>query len=130
MNSCPNSFHSYMPIQAKYFVDKFKQECINRELKFIELSMGVNCAKMIASVLHDNNHFVKINLSKNVLKNDGAKYLAHVLKRDKNIIDLDLSSNALTDKGIQYLCDMLLVNNTLISLKINSYEGLNRNKLS
>lgn len=65
-----------MPIQAKYFVDKFKQDCINRELRFIELSMGVNCAKMIAALIEENDHFVKITLSKNVLRDEGAKYLA------------------------------------------------------
>jgi Ran GTPase-activating protein (RanGAP) involved in mRNA processing and transport len=92
--------------------------------------MGINCAKMIAALIEENDHFVKITLSKNVIRDEGAKYLAHALIKDKKILELDLSSNGLTDKGIKYLCEVLLNNYTMISLKINSFEGLNRNKIT
>ena len=127
---CADNDVDYMPIQAKYFVDKFSRECKHRVLHFIEQNMSKNCAKIISFLIRKNHHFIKVNLSRNILKNEGVKHLAYALKSDTQIIHLDVSSNALSDKGIGYLCDMLMTNNTLISLAINSYEGLNRNKVS
>ena len=79
--------------------------------------------------METNDHFIKYNLSKNMLKDEGAYFIAEVLKHDRKIIHLDLSSNCLTKAGIKTLCDMLLVNKTLVSLNIKSFEGLNRNKI-
>lgn len=125
-----NNDQSYLPIQAKYFVDKFAVECKHREIKFVEQNMGINCSKLLSVLIRENNYFTRVNLSKNIIKSEGVRYISNALKRDKRIIHLDLSSNGLSDKGIAYICDMLKVNNCLISLCIKSYEGLNRNKLS
>lgn len=129
MLSTPSNYSSYMGIQAKYFVDKISEKCKNREFNLVEQNLSLNTAKVVSELISKNTHFVKLNLSRNLLKDEGAYFIAERLKKDTNIIHLDLSSNCLTKKGVKYLCDMLLTNITLISLNIKSYEGLNRNKL-
>lgn len=79
--------------------------------------------------MEGNKHFIKFNLSKNLLRDEGACLLSEALKRDTQIIHLNLASNCLTRIGVGYLCEMLKTNKTLVSLNINSFEGLNRNKI-
>lgn len=91
--------------------------------------MGVISAKLIAETLIQNGEFIKLELGKNNLADDGIQAIAYLVGQNKNFIHLDVSSNNLTEAGVKSLADALMANNTLISLSLKSFEGLNRNKV-
>lgn len=92
-------------------------------------NIGVISARIIAEILAGNDEFIRLQLGKNNLTDEGLDPLFQLLQVNKNIIHIDLASNNLTEEGVKIVSEYLMKNNTLISLVLKSYEGLNRNKI-
>lgn len=94
-----------------------------------EHNIGVISARLIAQTLATNDEFIRLELGKNNLTDQGLDAICQLLQVNKNIIHLDVASNNLTEEGARLLSEYLISNNTLISLCLKSFEGLNRNKI-
>jgi Ran GTPase-activating protein (RanGAP) involved in mRNA processing and transport len=126
---CKDTQVDLLESQSNFFVGKFKVACVDRTFDLTEHNIGPITAKVIDQVLLDNPNFLKLELGKNNLADEGVIPIAHLLANNKHIIHADLSSNNITDEGVKILSEALMQNNTLISLSLKSYEGLNRNKV-
>ena len=122
-----NNHHSVNKL--KHFLDKFEKHCRNRVLAFNDQCFGPESGKIIAGILEKDDHFTKVNLSKNFISDDGANAFARMIPMNKTIIHLNLSSNSISHVGIAELFEALAENQTLISLDLSSHEGLNRNRI-
>ena len=73
-------------------------------LNFSDLGLGDACMKVIASILNKNpDYFSKVDLSKNIFKEDGLRSLADALEQTRSVFHVDLSCNAITPDGATYL---------------------------
>jgi len=128
-NKCIDNKTDSNSNQLKHFLDKFNKICKKRVLNLEEQSIGPNATIKVAEILKTNNHFVRLNLSRNFIGDDGAKALAEALKQNDTIIHVDLCSDNIGPEGSAAIFKMLLVNKTIVSLKLNSHEGLFRNRI-
>lgn len=94
-----------------------------------EHGIGTVTAKTIAQVLLSNDEFIKLELGKNNLTDEGLASICQLLLTNRHIIHLNVASNNLTEESAKIISETLLNNNTLISLSLKSFEGLNRNKI-
>lgn len=94
-----------------------------------EHNISILSARLIAQTLATNDEFIKLELGKNNLTDEGLDAICQLLQVNKNIIHLNVASNNLTEEGARIISEYLVNNNTLISLCLKSFEGLNRNKV-
>lgn len=120
---------SYLESQAKFFVEKFKVSCGDKVFDMTEHNIGLITARAIEQILATNDEFIKLELGKNNLSDEGLFSICRLLMVNKNIIHLNVSSNNLTEESTRIIAETLTDNNTLISLSLKSFEGMNRNKI-
>lgn len=94
-----------------------------------EHNIGTISAKTISDILASNDEFIKLELGKNNLTDEGFFSICQLLMTNKNIIHLNVASNNLTEDSARMISETLINNNTLVSLSLKSFEGLNRNKI-
>ena len=77
---------------------------MNRRIKLVGMNLSLNFTTYFSNLapLIDDK-ISSIDLSKNILRDEGVKALAKCLRYLKNLVKLDLSSNEITQKGVGYL---------------------------
>ena len=115
--------------QAKHFLDRFDQKCKKRIFNMEGQYIGANAAIEIANIIAENDHFINLNVSKNSIGDVGARCIAAALRQNTTIVHINLSNNSIGYEGAGELFEMLGENETIVSFKLNSLEGLNRNRI-
>jgi len=126
---CVDTKNDFNPNQLNHFVDKFDKNCKKKTLDLEDQYIGPNATIEIANLVAENSHFIKLNLSKNAIGDYGAKCIAAALYENKSIIHVDLSNNGIGPEGAADLFSILTGNEYIASFKLNSVEGLNRNRI-
>jgi len=121
--------NDFNPNQLNYFIDKFNKKCKKKVFNLEDQYVGPNAALEVANLLVYNEHFIHLNLSKNSIGDYGARCIAGALRENTTIIHVDLSNNAICYEGAAEIFEMLAENENIVSLKLNSLEGLNRNRI-
>jgi len=126
---CVDNKNDFNPNQLNHFVDKFDKNCKKKILNLEDQYVGPNATVEIANLIAYNSHFIKLNLSKNSIGDYGAKCIAAALSENSSIIHVDLSNNGIGPEGAADLFEVLGGNEYIASFKLNSVEGLNRNRI-
>ena len=82
---------------------------------------------MLAKILmkpEEKNIVAKIDLSKNLIGDEGAKIIGEALCSVQSVISLNLCSNSISPAGGAELIKLLVYNYSLIDLNLSSHEGL------
>jgi Leucine Rich repeat len=127
---CQDTECEYYASQAKYFIQKFENNCAQRKLTILDSSMGIKCAQKIADLLWTNEHFTSANMSKNTFGDIGAALIADALRVNTTLIHLDLTSNNIGPDGMLELFRALRENSTLYSLNLQSGCKINNSHLN
>eukprot|EP01065_Artemidia_motanka_P000157 TRINITY_DN10052_c0_g1_i2.p1 TRINITY_DN10052_c0_g1~~TRINITY_DN10052_c0_g1_i2.p1 ORF type:complete len:751 (+),score=237.34 TRINITY_DN10052_c0_g1_i2:109-2361(+) len=71
-----------------------------------------------------NTICLQLNLSHNIISDEGAGFCAHALRRNSTLLELNLSYNKIGDEGIERIGDALKKNTCLTELQIceNDFE--------
>ena len=95
----------------------------NKNLKKLNLStniIGDDGIEMIIEILQKNNKIEKLKLGDNDLTEESLIMISSFLKENKTMKTLDLSENLLMfEEGIDSFCESLLYNNSLTNLNIS-----------
>ena len=92
-------------------------------------TLGPKCAKVIRRILFDSRKFSVLLLSGNSFGDEGAKELSDVIKYLPNLIYVDLSANLIEDEGMEAIFDAMRRNKNIYSFAIGSKTGVNRNNI-
>ncbi len=126
---CVDNKHDPNENQFWYFLDRFKRKSKKRILEFTEQSIGPRAGEVLAKIIEDDKHFVRLHLSKNFIGDESIILIAEALKKNKQVVHVDISSNNFGPKGSKAMFQMLAHNITIVSMLMHSYEGLYRNKI-
>jgi len=88
----------------------------NNTINDIDLScnlIGDEGARHLAQALTENNTVKYIYLGSNQIGDNGVRHLANALRESKTISYISLERNSISFKGIKYLTDALKENNTI-----------------
>mmetsp|Transcript_19024 Transcript_19024/g.34580 ORF Transcript_19024/g.34580 Transcript_19024/m.34580 type:complete len:765 (-) Transcript_19024:460-2754(-) len=118
-----------LPDQERRFM-----ECCGRTLKdrrFVmrEFGLGAEAGKVIGELLRTNMNFARIELARNVLRDNGAITLVKLIMKSPHIVHLDISSNDISPEGSAKVIRKVVNHPSIVSLDISSHEGLHRNRL-
>ena len=91
----------------------------DRELAVKEMSDAEYKIKFLCSCLSDNCHLTSIKLSKMKITSKSAEKLSKVIKCNEVLKDLDISDNLLGDDGVCIISNSLKHNKTLQTLNIS-----------
>ena len=114
---------------AQRFKEYCQRMCNNRKLILPSFNLGLCAAKEISHILSVNKNIVHINLSKNLLKDEGVEEIMRQVKHSYSIIHLDLQQNNITSKGAKKIFKGLISNNSVISLKVGNIDNIQKNKI-
>ncbi|CAF1021139.1 unnamed protein product [Adineta steineri] len=117
--SCQKLDDSNMATVIKYGINEKKCKSLNLwGNRFTYKSITI-----LANVLGGNTTLRELDLSHNLLTDQGVEIISHFLSLNTCAIkDLDLSGNDITDNGAQYLANMLTKNQTLKFLSLNKNQ--------
>lgn len=82
--------------------------------------IGNGVAGAIADVLMNSSTLASLNLSGNLIDDEGAEMLAKALEVNTVLTHLDLSANRIRDLGVWRFSEAIRANATLTSLNLNS----------
>ena len=117
------------------FVDKLFQRFMKHQRKKVfektldmsHCTLGPLAAKQVAQIVTEHPNFRILNLTGNVIKDQGALYIAELIENNSTIISLDVSSNAIGDAGAANIFKALRNNRIVTHLDISSTSGVSRN---
>ncbi len=84
------------PEQERRFYEFCRKNIRNRRLCLRDLGLGVEGAKVLADILKSNEHFARLDISKNQIGDMGMKALLNGVRQNKSLVHIDLGSNNLT----------------------------------
>lgn len=116
------------PEQEKRFFSYCFRHFYCRNFDLSESGLGIESAKVIASILQNSTSFSYIRLGKNILGDKGCVELIKGVYKNPSFTHLDLSSNELTCDGVQEMVEYFNRNESLISINLSSHKGLHRNR--
>ena len=111
------------------FMKHQRKKVFAKTLDMSQCTIGPLAAKQVAKIITEHPNFRIINLTGNVIKDQGAIYIAELLKTNSTVISLDVSSNAIGDLGAAHIFKALRNNNIVTHLDISSASGVSRNCL-
>jgi Leucine Rich repeat len=114
----------------KRFFESCKTHFFDRKFDMRHSGLGPESAKKIGEILKGNNEFAYINLSKNLLKDEGVYKICKQVSKSLSIVHFDISSNEISPEGIESLLGLFMNHMSLVSLDLSSHEGLHRNRLA
>jgi len=77
----------------------------------------------ITEALKTNESLKEIDLSGNLIKEQGAKYVSEALKINKMITSINLGGNQLRVEGAKHISEALKVNQTITSINLQGNES-------
>lgn len=113
---------------------RFREYCLRniqkRHFAIPESGLSLHSASAIGRIVGNNFHFAFVNLSRNLLGDQGVVTLVTLLANCVNLVHLDVSSNDISPVGAQQALSVLSSHKSLTSLDLSSHEGLHRNRLN
>lgn len=116
--------------QFSRFQDYCLQNITKRRFSIPDSGLSLHSARVIAKLVGNNFNFAYVNLSRNMLRDEGVVLLVTLLGSCVNLVHLDVSSNDVSPVGAQKTLSVLSSHKSLTSLDFSSHEGLHRNRLN
>ena len=87
----------------------------------------MNFVYLLKQILSDKNYYISsLNLSKNVIGDEGIKIVAKIIAKSNTLVHIDVSSNEIKRDGVNVLFKELMKNQSLnclilgITVTVNS----------
>lgn len=116
--------------QFSRFQDYCLQHITKRRFSMADSGLSLHSARVLARIVGNNFNFAYVNLSRNLLRDEGVVLLVTLLGSCINLVHLDVSSNDVSPVGAQKTLSVLSSHKSLTSLDFSSHEGLHRNRLN
>ena len=96
------------PLKERFDV-MVQKNCINGHLRFSEMKARINFAYAIRDVfaMDTGRNIVHLDLSNNLLGDDGCKIVSRAVKHSLSLVTLSLASNVIGNTGMKSLFDDL-----------------------
>ena len=109
----------------KEYVDEITESlCNNTNLQSLKLQdITEEGIELIFDIIAANKGLQKLDLSNNMLADDGAVNISGCLIKNKTLLELSISHNDITNQGTEYIIEAIKVNVTLKKLDL-SYNTL------
>jgi Ran GTPase-activating protein (RanGAP) involved in mRNA processing and transport len=92
-----------------------------KELHLGQNQMKDECAEIIADMIYANKYLNRLDLSGNDFTSTGARLISLALRQEQcSLVDLDLSQNMINDEGACIIADILKINKSLNKLDLSS----------
>ena len=94
------------------------------------MGLALNCSKILKEILVQNDHITILNISKNLIGDQGIEIISSAFPLSVSLVHLDISSNSITWKGAFHLFQYLRKNETLACLNLSSFPRCPKNNFS
>ena len=91
-----------------------------KEVNFKHCRLGTKETIYVAGSIYNNEVLTSLDISHNLIEENGAHFIADALENNKTITNLDISYNKISRKGGKYIAQALKVNNSLLTLDLMS----------
>eukprot|EP00928_Gymnodinium_smaydae_P005275 TRINITY_DN11806_c0_g1_i3.p1 TRINITY_DN11806_c0_g1~~TRINITY_DN11806_c0_g1_i3.p1 ORF type:complete len:943 (+),score=156.66 TRINITY_DN11806_c0_g1_i3:2866-5694(+) len=116
--------------RQRRFAEYLYKRCASSWFTLHDSGAGPECTKGVVLALALNENLTSLNLSCNLVRDEGAGVIAKLLPEQRALVHLDLSSNDITGAGAGAIFEALLLNRSLTDLNLSSQPGAMRNRLT